>query len=88
MTVAAFATPAIGGHTEQLIVAALRAAKALAVSLVAEIDGRVVEHIAFSPVTISDGTANWYGLGPTSGDGARLHTFSDPRDANIIPSSP
>ena len=23
-------------------------------------------HIAFSPVTISDGTKNWYGLGPVS----------------------
>jgi putative acetyltransferase len=29
-------------------------------------DGRVVGHIAFSPVTISDGTRNWYGLGPVS----------------------
>jgi putative acetyltransferase len=36
------------------------------VSLVAEVDDRVVGHIAFSPVTISDDTANWYGLGPIS----------------------
>jgi putative acetyltransferase len=36
----------------------------MTVSLVAEVDGRVVGHIAFSPVTISDGTRNWYGLGP------------------------
>jgi len=35
-------------------------------SLVAEIDGWVVGHIAFSPVTISDGTSNWHGLGPVS----------------------
>ena len=35
-------------------------------SLVAEMDGRVIGHIAFSPVTISDGTRNWYGLGPVS----------------------
>ena len=66
VTVAAFATLEISGHTEQFIVAALRAAKALTVSLVAEIDGRVVGHIAFSPVSISDGTATWYGLGPIS----------------------
>ncbi|MBU1236011.1 MAG: N-acetyltransferase [Gammaproteobacteria bacterium] len=66
VTVAAFATLEISGHTEQFIVAALRAAGALTVSLVAELDGRVVGHIAFSPVTISDGTANWYGLGPIS----------------------
>jgi len=35
-------------------------------SLVAEVDGRIVGHIAFSPVTISDGSTNWYGLGPVS----------------------
>jgi putative acetyltransferase len=33
---------------------------------VAEIDGRVVGHVAFSPVRISDGTKDWYGLGPVS----------------------
>lgn len=66
VTVAAFKTLEISSHTEQFIVAALRAAHALAVSLVAEMDGRVVGHIAFSPITISDGTRNWYGLGPVS----------------------
>jgi putative acetyltransferase len=66
VTVAAFETLEISDHTEQFIVAALRAAKALAVSLVAEVDGRVIGHIAFSPVTLSDGTRNWYGLGPVS----------------------
>ena len=35
-------------------------------SLVAEIDGCVVGHVAFSPVIISDGTQDWYGLGPVS----------------------
>ena len=66
VTVSAFKTLAISDHTEQFIIAALRAAKALTVSLVAEVDGRVVGHIAFSPVTISDGCPNWYGLGPVS----------------------
>ena len=66
VTIAAFKTLEISNHTEQFIVEALRAAKALTVSLVAEMDGRVVGHIAFSPVTISDGTGNWYGLGPVS----------------------
>lgn len=66
VTVAAFRTLEISNHTEQFIIAALRAAKALTVSLVAEMDGRVVGHIAFSPVVISDGTRNWYGLGPVS----------------------
>jgi putative acetyltransferase len=66
VTLAAFKTLEISNHTEQFIVAALRAAKALTVSLVAEVDGRVIGHIAFSPLTISDGTRNWYGLGPVS----------------------
>jgi putative acetyltransferase len=66
VTIAAFNTLEISNHTEQFIIEALRAAKSLTVSLVAELDGQVVGHIAFSPVTISDGTRNWYGLGPVS----------------------
>jgi len=66
VTVAAFKTLEISNHTEQFIIAALRVAKALTISLVAEVDGRVIGHIAFSPLTISDGTRNWYGLGPVS----------------------
>lgn len=66
VTIEAFKTLEISSHTEQFIVAALRAAGALAVSLVAELDGRVVGHIAFSPVTLSDGTPDWFGLGPVS----------------------
>jgi len=66
ITVAAFRTLAISNHTEQFIITSLRAADALTISLVAEIDGRVVGHIAFSPVTISDGSTGWYGLGPVS----------------------
>src|SRR5271169_2704331 len=66
VTVAAFETLEISNHTEQFIIEALRSAKVLTLSLVAEVDGRVVGHIAFSPVVISDGTTNWYGLGPVS----------------------
>jgi putative acetyltransferase len=66
ITIAAFRTLAISNHTEQFIINALRNANALIISLVAEVDGRVVGHIAFSPVTISDGSPNWYGLGPVS----------------------
>ena len=66
VTVAAFADHPISEHTEQYIVDALRTAGALTVSLVAEVDGCVVGHVAFSPVTISDGTTGWYGLGPVS----------------------
>jgi putative acetyltransferase len=66
LTIAAFKTLAISNHTEQFIIEALRAGKALAVSLVAETDGQVMGHIAFSPVNMSDGTQDWYGLGPVS----------------------
>jgi len=66
VTVDAFDTLEISNNTEQFIIMALRAAKALAVSLVAERDGCVIGHVAFSPVAISDGTPNWYGLGPVS----------------------
>lgn len=66
VTITAFKTLEISNHTEQFIIKALRAAKALTISLVAEVNGRLIGHIAFSPVTISGGTRNWYGLGPIS----------------------
>jgi putative acetyltransferase len=63
---AAFRTLEISHQTEHFIIHALRRAGALTVSLVAEEGGRVVGHIAFSPVVISDGSAKWYGMGPLS----------------------
>ena len=63
---ATFETMEISNRTEQFSVEALRAAKALTVSLVAETNGTVISHIAFSPVTFADGTRDWYGLGPVS----------------------
>lgn len=66
VTIAAFAALEISNHTEQFIIKALRAEKALALSLVAEVEKRVLGHVAFSPVAVSDGTLNWYGLGPVS----------------------
>jgi len=66
VTFSAFKTLEISNQTEQFIILALRAAKALTVSLVAEVNNRVIGHIAFSPVSISDGSQNWYGLGPVS----------------------
>ncbi len=62
VTPAAYQNAPHTSHTEQFIVAALRAAGALSVSLVAEAEGLVVGHVAVSPVTISDGTPDWYGL--------------------------
>ena len=66
VTRAAFENHPYSQGTEQYIVAALREADALTISLVAELDGEVVGHAAFSPITITDGAADWYGLGPIS----------------------
>ncbi|MCH7334345.1 N-acetyltransferase [Acinetobacter modestus] len=66
LTQKAFNDAEHSSHTEQFIVNALRESKQLTVSLVAETQGKVIGHIAFSPVSISDGTTNWYGLGPIS----------------------
>ena len=66
ITRAAFENHPYSRQTEVFIIEALRAAKALTVSLVAEVDGRVVGHIAFSPAAISDGAPGWYGMGPVS----------------------
>ena len=66
VTKVAFEEHSLSQQTEHLTIDDLRAAGALTISYVGEVDGRVVGHIAFSPVTISDGTKNWYGLGPVS----------------------
>jgi len=66
ITIAAFKTLPISNHTEQFIIKMLRAAGVLTISLVAEVKGQIVGNIAFSPVKITDGTKDWYGLGPVS----------------------
>ncbi|WP_136807213.1 GNAT family N-acetyltransferase [Desulfosediminicola flagellatus] len=66
VTKAAFKDYSYSQQTEHLTIHDLRVAGALTISLVSEIGGQVVGHIALSPVTISDGTTNWYGLGPVS----------------------
>ena len=67
VVLAAFAGGVPGdGRLETRIVDALRADRALAVSLVADIDGRIVGHIAFSPARPSRDGDGWYVLGPVS----------------------
>lgn len=66
LTKAAFLNAPHTGHTEHFIVDALRDAGALTISLVADEAGALVGHVAISPVTISDGTHGWFGLGPIS----------------------
>jgi putative acetyltransferase len=58
-------TRAAFAKTEAAIVDALRDAGALTLSLVSEVNGEIVGHVAFSPVTVGD-DAGWYGLGPVS----------------------
>jgi putative acetyltransferase len=66
LTTAAFLNAPHTSHTEQLIIDALRHSGNLVVSLVAEMDEQIVGHVAVSPVSISDGSQGWYGLGPIS----------------------
>lgn len=66
LTTAAFLTAAHSAGTEAAIVDGLRAAAALTLSLVAEEDGVLVGHAAFSPVVLGGREGRWYGLGPLS----------------------
>ncbi|GEO83315.1 MULTISPECIES: GNAT family N-acetyltransferase [Alphaproteobacteria] len=69
--IGAITATAFTGHphsegSEPRIIERLRKAGALTLSLVAEDDGRIVGHVAFSPVTLSGGETGWYGVGPIS----------------------
>ena len=66
VTEAAFRTQPMSDGSEPAIVDRLRRDGDLALSLVAEEARTIVGHIAFSPVTIADGTPGWFGLGPVS----------------------
>lgn len=60
----AFAGHPHSDQTEHLIVERLRQRGRLAVSLVAEDGGKVVGHIALSPVLVDGLACGWFGLGP------------------------
>lgn len=66
LTIAAFMNAPHTSHTEHSIVIALRKAAMLSVSLVADDRGAVIGHVAASPVSVSDGAQDWYGIGPLS----------------------
>jgi putative acetyltransferase len=66
ITIAAFDGKPYSDGTEHLIIHRLRAAGAMSLSLVAEMNGKVVGHVAFSVVTIDGEDKGWYGLGPVS----------------------
>src|SRR5215813_15372493 len=56
-------TAAFGRPNEADLVDALRQHNALTISLVAILDGRLVGHITFSPITITSNTATIEALG-------------------------
>ena len=60
----AFSAVAFSDGCEPAIIAGLRDADALTLSLVAETEGEIAGHIAFSPVTIGGARGSWFGLGP------------------------
>lgn len=62
----AFASHPHSRHIEHKLVDTLRLEHALSLSLVAELEGEIVGHIAFSPARISGQTASWFALGPLS----------------------
>ena len=66
ITEAAFATAEHSSGTEGAIVDGLRDASALTLSLVAEENGELIGHAAFSPILINGKDVDWYGLGPVS----------------------
>jgi len=80
VTISAFLNAPHAGHHEQFIVSALRRDGQLLVSLVALAEGKMIGHVAVSPVSLSGGAPGWCGLGPISvlpgyrrrGVGARL----------------
>jgi putative acetyltransferase len=62
----AFAGKPYADGDEADLLVALRHADALALSLVAELDGVVVGQAAFSPARASGGAEAWYALGPVA----------------------
>lgn len=66
LTRIAFAPMPFSDGSEVDILRALRGSDDLTLSLVAEENGMVVGHVAFSPVTIDGVHDGWFGLGPIS----------------------
>ena len=71
VTVRAFESMPFSNGAEAPIVRMLRQNGDLTISLIAEEEGEVVGHIAFSPVTIGGKHDDWFGLGPVSVEPAR-----------------
>ena len=66
LTKAAFDPMPFSDGTEADCIKKLRADGDLKVSLVAQKHGRLIGHVAFSPVFVSRASGAWFGLGPVS----------------------
>ena len=66
ITVSAFRDHPFSENIEHLIIRELRKTGDLSLSLIAEVGGTVVGHIAISPVTVGGKDVGWYGVGPLS----------------------
>lgn len=66
LTARAFESVEHSDQSEPAIIDRLRGAGQLSISLVAESEQQTLGHVAVSPVSISDGSQGWYGLGPIS----------------------
>ncbi len=66
LTKVAFAPVEMSDGSEPNIIDALRRNGDLVVSLVALDCEEIIGHVAFSPVTVSEGGGQWFGLGPIS----------------------
>ncbi len=70
LTRVAFETQPHSDGSEPAIIERLRAAGDLHLSLVVELNERIVGHVASSPITIDGRHEGWFGLGPVSVDPA------------------
>ena len=66
LVTAAFQDAPHSDGNEAGIVDALRVDGVLTVSLVAEDEGKIVGHVAFSPVAVNSQDVRWFGLGPVA----------------------
>jgi putative acetyltransferase len=73
LTKRAFSPMPYAGGDEQDLINHLRDAGALAISLVAELEGCIVGHVAFSSAFAADDSEGWYALGPVSAEPELKH---------------
>jgi predicted N-acetyltransferase YhbS len=52
--------------SEHIVVEKLRSCGQLSLSLLADLEGELLGHVALSPVRLSCGEGGWYGLGPVA----------------------